>query len=109
MDEKYHANRPLAALFQDAKDAENHYFLFTVERTVNRNHLKLCFIWFGAQSDTILNEPIIRLTPHVILNYPARRAWVYFFSTPQRKEIRKDPLWTLRLQRSPAGAGQAGG
>jgi hypothetical protein len=73
-------------------------FSFTVERTVNENHPKLRFIWFVSQDTSPSIESMIRwvLDTVGLLNYSARRAWVYFFS-PSHKKL---PLRPLRLERS---------
>ena len=51
---------------------------------VNENHPKLCFLWFICQDDCISIE-------NIILWVPVPKSVGYFFSTPQRKEIRKKP------------------
>ncbi len=81
-------------------------FSFTVERTVNENHPKLRFIWFVSQDTSPSIESMIRwvLDTVGLLNYPARRAWVYFFSPSQRKEMTKNSLCALCVSSEAGGA-----
>ena len=75
---------------------------------LNETHPKLRFICFIAQNDTILNEAIIRWIPRGILKYPARRAWVYFFSPSQRKEIKRTLSASSASQAKPRRGGTSG-
>jgi len=63
-------------------------FSFTVERTVNENHPKLCFIWCVSQITTISTESMIRWVAETValtVSLPGGLGFISFRPLTEKK------------------------